>query len=318
MPATPTQDEDGVPIAAVEQATGIARATLRIWERRYDFPQPGRDARGERTYPADQVEKLRVIAELMARGHRPGRLVQLSASQLAGLVSFTTQAVGAKSHVSAAPDPVLTLLREHDTGAITRLMDDAIGGLGLAGFVTERMPTMNAEVGAAWARGELAVYEEHLYTELVQQALRSHLAREAPAPDARGPRVLLATFPQESHALGLLMAQVLLTLEGCACVSLGTRVPLPQIVLASIVFQADVVGLSFTASVSPAQVLRGLEQVRSALPAHAAVWAGGSSPVLARHRIAGVQATPHIRDVAAVVAQWRRQRKGPVQAGAAR
>ena len=66
--------QEGLSIASVEQATGIARATLRIWERRYGFPQPGRDARGERTYPDDQVRKLRLIADLMAQGHRPGRL----------------------------------------------------------------------------------------------------------------------------------------------------------------------------------------------------------------------------------------------------
>ncbi|NNU42468.1 MerR family transcriptional regulator [Ramlibacter montanisoli] len=69
----------------MEQATGIARATLRIWERRYGFPQPGRDLRGERSYPDEQVRKLRLIADLMARGHRPGRLVELSATQLASL-----------------------------------------------------------------------------------------------------------------------------------------------------------------------------------------------------------------------------------------
>jgi methylmalonyl-CoA mutase cobalamin-binding subunit len=129
-----------------------------------------------------------------------------------------------------------------------------------------------------------------------------HLARMASRTAARGPRVLLATFPQESHGLGLLMAQVLLALEGCACVSLGTRVPLPQIALAAMVFQADVVGLSFTASMNPAQVLRGLEQLRGALESRSEVWAGGSSPVLARHRLAGVKPMPDIRDLLGAVA----------------
>ena len=59
MSAT-TEHEEGTPIAAVEQATGIARATLRIWERRYGFPQPGRDLRGERSYPGEQIRKLRL------------------------------------------------------------------------------------------------------------------------------------------------------------------------------------------------------------------------------------------------------------------
>lgn len=295
-------DDQGMPIAAVEQATGIARATLRIWERRYGFPQPGRDARGERSYSHEQVRKLRLIAELMARGHRPGRLVQLNALQLAALAGPSNAPIAGVGN--PVQDPVLAPLREHDTAAVLRLLEEAIRRMGLAGFVTARMPDMNVNVGLAWARGELQVYEEHLYTELVQQVVRTQLAHVRPPP-VRGPRVLLATFPQETHSLGLLMAQVVLTLEGCPCISLGTRVPPTQIVIAASVFRADVVGLSFTASMNPAHVLRGLEQLRAELQPEVAVWAGGSSPVLARHRIAGVQPMQHVGDALPAVAQWR-------------
>ena len=37
-------------IAAVERDTGLSKDTLRVWERRYGFPQPGRDGFGERAY----------------------------------------------------------------------------------------------------------------------------------------------------------------------------------------------------------------------------------------------------------------------------
>ena len=40
-----------VTIAAVERETGLSKDTLRIWERRYGFPEPLRDANGERLYP---------------------------------------------------------------------------------------------------------------------------------------------------------------------------------------------------------------------------------------------------------------------------
>ena len=55
-------------IAAVERDTGIGKDTLRVWERRYGFPVPGRDANDERIYPMAQVEKLRVIKRLMDQG----------------------------------------------------------------------------------------------------------------------------------------------------------------------------------------------------------------------------------------------------------
>jgi len=48
---------------------------LRIWERRYGFPAPLRDAAGERVYPAEQVQRLRLLKRLLDSGHRPGRVV---------------------------------------------------------------------------------------------------------------------------------------------------------------------------------------------------------------------------------------------------
>ena len=48
-------------ISAVERDTGLSKDTLRVWERRYGFPNPVRDALGERLYPVEQVERLRLI-----------------------------------------------------------------------------------------------------------------------------------------------------------------------------------------------------------------------------------------------------------------
>ncbi len=40
-------------ISTVERNTGIGRDTLRIWERRYGFPTPERNDKGERVYSAE-------------------------------------------------------------------------------------------------------------------------------------------------------------------------------------------------------------------------------------------------------------------------
>ena len=62
-------------ITAVERETGLSKDVLRVWERRYGFPAPQRDSNGERRYPPEQVERLRLIKRLMDQGHRPGRLL---------------------------------------------------------------------------------------------------------------------------------------------------------------------------------------------------------------------------------------------------
>src|SRR5579883_3481400 len=75
-------DDRNATISTVERETGLSKDTLRVWERRYGFPRPTRDRHGERTYPPEQVEKLRVISRLLDRGLRPGQLVSVPLAEL--------------------------------------------------------------------------------------------------------------------------------------------------------------------------------------------------------------------------------------------
>ncbi len=295
---------DHLPIAAVERTTGIARATLRIWERRYGFPQPQRDPRGERSYAPEQVEKLRLIATLMARGHRPGRLVGLTAGELLArmdAVASWRPPAGAP----AAGDPALALLRGHDVAGLLAHLEDLLASQGPAAFSALHLPRLRSRLRDACVRGEVEVYEQQLLTECLNQVLRSALAR-LPAPSAvTRPRVLLATFPGEPQAVGLLAAQVVLAASGCACVSLGVCVPLPQIVLAASALEVDVVGIAFTGAMNPAHALRALERLRAGLPAGVALWAGGDASVPVRRRIDGVVPVRDLAELPEWVGRWQ-------------
>ena len=75
-PWTSTQ-EPTLSIGAVERDTGLSKDTLRVWERRYGFPAPQRDASGERCYLRADLHKLRIVKRLLDAGQRPGRIVRL-------------------------------------------------------------------------------------------------------------------------------------------------------------------------------------------------------------------------------------------------
>jgi len=302
-----TEPREGVPIASVEQSTGIARATLRIWERRYGFPQPGRDPRGERSYPGEQVQKLRLIADLMAQGHRPGRLVQLTLPQLVSLAGSNGERGGPQRPLSI-DDPVVAALRRHDAPAVVRLLEDAVRERGLAGFVADQMARLNVDVGLAWARGEIEVFEEHLYTEAVQNVLRHALATlpAALVQRAARPRILLTTLPHEAHSLGLLMAEAMFAIEGAHCLSLGVQTPVQEIAAAARMHGSDAVALSLSASLNPNRALEGLRDLAALLPDGVALWAGGGNPALKRAalEVPGLEVLGLV-EVADTVGRWR-------------
>lgn len=298
-------------IAAVERETGIGKDTLRVWERRYGFPAPGRDALGERLYPSEQIERLRLVRRLLDSGHRPGKVVGLPYDALLALVpDASPEAAAAAQPVAdghAGPDVAarMALLRHHDVDALRRSLSQAAAQLGLARFVTEMVVPMNALVGDAWLRGELQIFEEHLYTEAVTAVLRHGIHTLPPGAPHR-PRVLLTTFPKEPHSLGLLMAETMLALQGCTCLSLGPQTPMDDIVRAAAAQRSDAVALSFTSSLNTNYVLAGLTALRVQLPAAVEIWVGGQCPALYRREIPGVTPLPNFDALSAHLAQWQR------------
>ena len=296
-------------IAAVERDTGIGKDTLRVWERRYGFPVPGRDAHGERAYPMAQVEKLRVIKRLMDQGHRPGRIVAQSMEALQhlsrGEASMQPAHAVDAGHAREDLMAYIGMLQTQDHEGIRRELLKTLSQDGLQRFVTDVVAPLTGMVGDAWARGDLAVHEEHLYTECVSSLMRQAMAALPTPAHAAAPKVLLTTFPQEAHGLGLLMVESLLTLQGCRCVSLGTQTPVRDIAQAAMAHGVDVVALSFSVNMNANHVADGLQELNLLLPRHVEVWAGGSAPALRRRQIDRVTVLHALSAMDAVVSGWR-------------
>lgn len=299
-------------IAAVERDTGIGKDTLRVWERRYGFPVPGRDANDERIYPMAQVEKLRVIKRLMDQGHRPGRIVAQSIEALQhlsrGEASLQPAYAAEAGQVREDLTAYISMLQTQDHEGIRRELLKTLSQEGLQRFVIDVVAPLTGMVGDAWARGDLAVHEEHLYTECVGSLLRQAIVALPQAASGSAPSVLLTTFPQEAHGLGLLMVESLLTLQGCRCVSLGTQTPVRDIAQAATAHGADVVALSFSVNMNSNHVVDGLMELNLLLPASVDVWAGGSAPALRRRQIERVLVLPDLSSITEAVNHWRRQK----------
>lgn len=291
-------------IAAVERDVGVSKDVLRVWERRYGFPRPERDPHGERLYPAGQVLRLRLIKRLMDLGHRPGRLMSTSVEEL--------EALAATSHGPKALDAdagshelneLLALIQRHDGPAYLQAMQQRLARQGLWPFVQDTVAPLTVQIGLAWERGQMQVFEEHLFTELTVRVLRQAIAA---VPGGTEPRVLLTTLPKEPHEIGLLMVEAVLSLEGAQCISLGTEMPLTEIVDAVAAHQIDVVALSFSAAFPMRQTRALLEQLRSALSGTTELWAGGAG-VRKLAAPDGVMCMASLDNAVAAVNRWRRR-----------
>jgi DNA-binding transcriptional MerR regulator len=295
-----------VPIAAVERETGLSKDTLRVWERRYGFPLPRRDGRGERVYPPDQVAKLRVLVRLRERGMRPGPLAKIPLEQLNERLRAGDPAIaqgegqGCGGVLRPALEETFGLLQRYDESGLRAHLSRALMRLGLQRFVTEFAAPLNELVGHAWACGRIAVAQEHIYAEQMQHLLRQGIG--SIPPGAQEPSVLLTTLPGEQHQLGLLMAHVCLAAEGARCISLGVQTPPWDIAEAVRCQGIAIVALSFSEALRLSVAYDMLEDLRDRLPGDVEVWAGGKLWTRSRRPVPGVRFITLLAQIPAALA----------------
>lgn len=295
-----------VPISAIEKETGLTKEVIRKWESRYGFPLPERDDNGNRLYPGDQIDQLRLIRRLLGVGYRPGKIVGLSFDELDALVRQLSPPPDVPASDYACQ--VLEALTGHDLPRLRDLFKQQWARDGLASFIGVTLARLTTTVGEAWLRGDLRLFEEHLYTEAALDVL--HEAIRTVTGSAQAPRLLLATPSGEAHTLGLMMAEAIAAMEGAHCIRLGAQIPIAEMIAATTACQADIVGLSFSVAFPAREAVQILAALRDRLDPAIEVWAGGYG-VSALRPLSGIRCLRDLAEIGPALATWRRDHPGP-------
>lgn len=107
------------PINVVEKETGFSKYLLRMWERRYSFPRPARDVKGDRLYSVADIEKLKLVKLLMAEGFRPSKIMNQEMSELEVLLKNFKREAKAALKVS-----VIVLTNPDLMGELRKVMEN--------------------------------------------------------------------------------------------------------------------------------------------------------------------------------------------------
>lgn len=271
-----------------------------MWERRYGYPDPERDGNGDRVYSDAQLDKLILIRQLQDQGKRPGKLIELEVKQLQTLLQ--------------APQPdfdaseLIGYLKSSDMPALRNWLHGQLISNGLRAFIHRVMVPATYAVGDAWSRGELATYEEHLYTELMKTLVRQSLSEHY--QEGGQPRVMLTTVPGEKHSMGLLMVEALLRMGGAEVIPFGPEMPFKDIQEAAISHKVDIIGLSFSGSFKGDDAIVMLSGLRQMIDPSIRIWAGGAALQEAISIPEGVDRLQGLHSVEQSLSNWR-QNKSP-------
>jgi MerR family transcriptional regulator, light-induced transcriptional regulator len=110
----------GLAIKEVAERTGIAAATIRMWEQRYGFPEPARTASGYRVYTDEDVDALKRVGTL-----RDGGLSVPAALERARAASGSTDRPSIYGAIATGDEPVpARRLRKRTLLGISRAIED--------------------------------------------------------------------------------------------------------------------------------------------------------------------------------------------------
>src|SRR5690242_14487572 len=245
-PAVATAEPAGaLHIREVVRITGLRREQLYMWQRRYGFPSPLRDAFGDRVYPAEQVARLKLIKQLLSEGWRAGAVVPLADTALQSMLGLTVEE---PAPLPTEIETAIRMLGSHRAGDLQQHLSKLLSTQGLRKFLEQTLIPLNEAVHERVVRGEMQTFQELRFADLAQRLLREARTSARTARESR--QVLLATPPNDPNQLGLTILELLLQTEGVSCLTLGAGIPAQEIAGAAKAYHVALVLLLFDRGIS--------------------------------------------------------------------
>ena len=290
-----------VPPGDMECETGFSNDLLRKWRGRYGFPELEVGHKGSVGYSRKTIDRILLIKRLLEAGYRPAQVVGKSPLELDRLGRAFADETPSRCW-SASTEQLIERLQKVDLGGLQALLAMERANETLTKFVLNTLAPLIQAVGDAWAKKEIEIYHEHLFTGLVQRGLHAEILSSKQKPGF--PTILFATPPGELHALGLLMAEAVLADHGVKSIIAGPHMPLNDMKMAAISLKADIVALSFSFAYPARYIRPSLLRLRQLLPGHIQIWAGGAGVNIVKRPPKGVRIFTDLEDAVAALNEF--------------
>ena len=284
-PPNPRYRQPRHPIQVVSRATGLSPDVLRAWERRYHAVDPGRTPGAHRLYSDSDIARLTLIRKALAAGRRIGFVARLPLEELEVLVAQDEAhplpgPLAPRRPVPPGADGSLlsrcfAAVERMDGPALERALTGASVTLTTPQMLEELLVPLLQEIGAGWRSGRIGIRHEHLATAAIRAWLVG--ARQAQAPAAHAPVLVVATPGGQVHELGALMAALVAETAGWRVVYLGVDLPAEEIAAAARQESARAVALSLIYPPDDPRLPHELRRLRRLLPGGIALFVGGDA-----------------------------------------
>lgn len=236
-------DEPLYNIGVVTRMTGISKATLRAWERRYGFPDSERTSGGHRLYSERDIIQLRWVKNRIDQGMQTAQAIRaLRHQESLGKLDedLATEAhedvpVVSMPEIEASTNPLMLVYQKRllqaflvkDTVQADQVLSEALASATPEALIMEVLAPTLTHIGHSWEHENLSVAVEHLATNFIRQRLMQWMLSSPPARS--GAPIVMACGPGEWHEISLLIMATLLRRRRWPIAYLGQSMPLSDL-----------------------------------------------------------------------------------------
>jgi DNA-binding transcriptional MerR regulator len=222
-------------IQVASQLSGVASATIRAWEKRYNAVVPERGENKHRLYSETDIEKLALLFKLTELGQSIGKVAHLPIEELKDIYAklmhrpYEERHVVSASHEKIDVDKMLTsfylALAAYKLDIISHELDKAKNILSPRELCLSILIPMFQEIGNKVARNELTIAQEHTLSAIVSFHLGQMIGLHYQKSLVRDELVLITTPEGEMHEIGILASALLCVHYGIRFIFLGANLP---------------------------------------------------------------------------------------------
>jgi MerR family transcriptional regulator, light-induced transcriptional regulator len=223
-------------IGVVSRMTGLSMATLRAWERRYEFPSSERTAGGHRLYSEHDVLALRWVKSRIDEGMQTAQAIHALQHQEHTGESILTETKSRELsrvktliplHLSVYLEKITQALINKDIQTAEVILNEVLATSSPEDVILEIVGPAMAKIGEEWEKGKTSISTEHLATNFLRQRLLMWMLSGPPTRTSKP--VLLSCGPNEWHEGSLLVLGALLRRRRWPVAYLGQSVPLDDL-----------------------------------------------------------------------------------------
>lgn len=222
-------------IQVASQLSGVASATIRAWEKRYNAVVPERGDNKHRLYSEKDIEKLAVLYRLTEFGQSIGKIAHLELEELKRVYSslmhrpYEELLVVTPHHERVDFDKILNsffiALSAYKLDILSHELEKAKSLLTPRDFCLRLVVPLFHEIGNKVARNELTIAQEHTISALFSFHIGQVIGGHYQKAHLKDELILISTPEGELHEIGILASALLCVHYGIRFIYMGSNLP---------------------------------------------------------------------------------------------